>query len=74
MRNSMTADPTNPSAAPAETSSPLYEQIVADFLARAEKDESIPDYAVKNLKAAFADGPPKSAALIDAFSADDDVE
>jgi len=69
-----TLEPTSSSVAPLETTSPLYEQIVADFFARAEKDDSIPDYAVRNLKAAFAAGPPKSAEIVEAFSADDDVE
>ncbi len=62
-------------ATPLEGTSPLYEQIVEDFLARAEKEDSIPKYLVKNLKAAFADGPPKTAAdLILAFTTDDDIE
>jgi hypothetical protein len=66
---------TDPTATPdqIETTS-LYEQIVADFLARAGKDDAIPDGTVRHLKAAFAAGPPKPAVLVDAFRADDDLE
>lgn len=64
----------NPNPGPLATTSPLYEQIVEDFLARAAKDDAIPTGTVKRLKAAFAAGPPKPAALTDAFSADDDLE
>ena len=62
------ANPTN------ESVSPLYEQIVADFLARLETDAAIPNSVVKRLKAAFADGPPKTAALAVVFDSDDDIE
>ena len=65
---------TDPKAIPAPIASPLYDQIVQDFLARAEKDVLIPASTVKRLKAAFAGGSPKPTALVDAFSADDDLD
>lgn len=73
IERSMTIEPKAP-IAPTESISPLYEQIVEDFLARAEKDDAIPHGTLKRIRAAFAAGPPKAAALVDAFSADDDFE
>jgi len=67
-------DPNQPPRAPIDSTSPLYDQILSDFLKRAETDDKIPTQVVKNLKAAFNDGPPKSTDLVKAFSADDDVE
>ena len=57
-----------------ETISPLYEQIVQDFLARVEKDEAIPRHVVKNLRSIFGAGTPKSAELLVAFASGDDIE
>lgn len=65
---------TKASLAAIEIASPLYDQIVDDFLKRAAADDAIPGAVVKHLKAAFAAGPPKLAVLIDAFGADDDLK
>jgi len=54
--------------------SPVYEQIVQDFLERAAEDASIPDTLVQRLKSLFGQGAPKKEAFIAAFKADEDVE
>lgn len=59
--------------APSSTS-PVHQQIVEDFLQRAEEDSEIPDYVVRQLRRLFEQDAPKKDAFVEAFRADEDVE
>jgi hypothetical protein len=71
-RPTRTKPNTNPM--PLESTSPIYDHIMEDFLARAGKEDAISPTTMRRLRAAFEAGPPKPAVLIDAFGAHDELD